>query len=947
VLKIKLSLDGLAAIAMAIVTGFLLMEVVKISSIIAGPIAAYLFSPRPELVIPACLASAAILILFLYLRDIQADAVRIIKGYRLDLFLGWSIGAFISVYSLDPWSRSYQIFVRETTPQQLMLITALPLLVACILIMQATVNQRKKERSAPFFISDAELKDSHDDLLGIRGRAESFAGHIFNGGSSDSLVFGIDAPWGIGKSTFVNFCIQYWERNHAHQVIVYRFNPLQYENRNNLLEKFVDGLIEALKNEAFIPELRPILARYSRLIQAKDGFTFSGFKFNIFSPLQSVDHAFQTLETALGNVDKKIIVVVDDLDRLPATAVEDILFTIKASFTLPNISYVLCYDTDNISIRDTNRANTEKIKEFLEKFVNVKISLFLDSEVLAKFISQNLEIAVKNNPQIDPYTLEKIKETISSITDICRSPDFHRYQPLFGDIRKIKRLINTVLLFQIENTDFTNSDFNKHDLLHLLLVYINYPNIFRKIYTTETNGQRGFFSVVSRGDDGYFEESNNPSSPKDRYKNSIQYNSYVSTLAENPQFLLNKLFLCSGGSSDFDISDNEKVPTSSACFNGSYGTGRNLEQYLQLIVKQSKPTVGEHHQYYLNKKQLVIQGEQIGNVLNDVVFAFERGEAARQRFWRVIVNTGQELGGDAGRNAITYLLEHAEDYSHLEIANLELGMRDDIAYFLIKLLDTCGWIDPQGRQEANTPDNIAEIAEWIFGEARHKGGGVIATLGSEKRGPLGLHDLMVFRLYCCADRGGEAFKFNLTRAIALHHDPNAPTAGVTTEIAKVEMREMSQKIFRTFVDQYVTPGRNLFELIDLISLDQLTGKYNNFLKTKVESGAISSPEIEKTVRSAKSRMKGFIAFNLENKVVNSGIGCGFYDLEGSEDRQGIASAFNDYLFDQCFHPDKGDRNYEHFLIYIMINYGNRFSFEPHFFYMATVLFPVIDQPIPF
>jgi hypothetical protein len=64
-------------------------------------------------------------------------------------------------------------------------------------------------------------------------------------------------------------------------------------------------------------------------------------------------------------------------------------------------------------------------------------------------------------------------------------------------------------------------------------------------------------------------------------------------------------------------------------------------------------------------------------------------------------------------------------------------LRGDLNFFLIKLLDTVGWTDQDGKHRANTQENISEIAEWVFGEGRHAGRSVIETLTKEDRGILG------------------------------------------------------------------------------------------------------------------------------------------------------------------------------------------------------------------
>src|SRR3989344_1290762 len=444
----KISTANLTSLVKSGVFGILSAESYSLSKIVALRLSEYITAGNHEYM-ALVLSVIGLLLVVVYLvgRDFFSDTLRIFRSWRFDVFATFFFGILISI-SFDGIALGiYTKVVSILSIQQLLVLIALPFVALCSLIfrvVQAWLQNRKK-REDPFFISDVEQKTKKDDLLGFSEEADRFAERVFNQGSSDSMVFGIDAPWGIGKSTFVNLCKEYWENSYQEKAIIYSFSPLRYEDRTNLLEKFVDGLIRVIQKNSFVPEIRPLIYKYSRFIKAKA--YFSGFWIELLSGTYTIDDAFEDLESALSGFDKKIIVVVDDLDRLNFSAIKDVLFAITKSFTLPNISYVLCYDTENIVALDKEREDIEKVREFLEKFVNVKITLFLDTDTFSKYISDNFDRAVQNNLQLDPYTLEKIKEAISAIKDIYKSPDLHHYQAFVGDIRKLKRLINTLVLF--------------------------------------------------------------------------------------------------------------------------------------------------------------------------------------------------------------------------------------------------------------------------------------------------------------------------------------------------------------------------------------------------------------------------------------------------------------------------------------------------------------------
>ena len=871
----------------------------------------------------------ALTVAYIFIRGSVSHLLRILRSMRFDFFGLFIFGLLFSIMIGGIGTKFYASKILLVSPLSVLLFLLVPVIIGAALIGRTGYLKMKTERNEdPFFISDVEGKYMDGDLLDYAEQAKRFAERVYNGGSSDSLVFGIDAPWGVGKSTFVNFCIESWEKEYDDKIILYKFNPLRYEDQTNLLEKFIDGLVATLQNTSFAPEIRPLISRYSRLIKSKATFSVFGIGFELSPGKYTVDDAFDDLEAALAHFDKKIVIVVDDLDRLTFPGIKDVLFAIKKSFTLPNISYVLCYDTENIAALEKDSdddKNREKIREFLEKFVNVKISLFLDGEILSRYVEENFGKALGENLQIDPLTRDGIRNAIDVVLEIYKSKDFHYYQPFLGDIRKLKRLINTMMLFEIEKTDFDNSDFNKLDLVHLLLIYINYPNIFRKIYNTETGGKRGFFTALIPYDDGYLPKptgAGRRSSDDNIYKNSVDYSKYIEDLSPNQRFLVNKVFdVTSRLSGDRKIdSVPQVIKKTYACFNGDglWTGGRNLPEYLQLIVKLAKPQRRDQYQFYLKAKDRIIKGESLDEIFKEPEFLFSESEGSREQFWNVVANTGYELPPKIGGDLITYLLEHITDYSLLTNKEIGVGLRDDIEYHIIKLLDRAGWSDPNGEHEANTEENIKEIAEWIFGEGKYLGKGVIETLGKTDRGVMGLYDLVVFRLHCSADRGGDIF--NLTRALSKHGNSVAPTEGNTGIIAKEEMREISQKVFTLFKEQYITPRKNFFDLVDAITLADATGKYLPFIEAQITCGKIKQEEVDVALASIKIRIKGFVTYQIGNSLINLGVGCGYYDETGNADGKGIATAFNAYLFEVCFDPAAGNQNYEHFLDYLLAHF---------------------------
>ena len=250
----------------------------------------------------------------------------------------------------------------------------------------------------------------------------------------------------------------------------------------------------------------------------------------------------------------------------------------------------------------------------------------------------------------------------------------------------------------------------------------------------------------------------------------------------------------------------------------------------------------------------------------------------------------------------------------------ERGLRVRSLYNLIRLLDNAGWgVEPEERR-LNTPENVTEIADRIFGENQYKGNSIIERLARYDRGPLGWNDLMLFRLQCCADRMGRVH--NIQTALIYNQEKNAKTTGLVSDLAIMGMRKLSQKVFSLFKQHYINERRNFFRDAEQLSSNDLLG---SFFIGQLNEEARSNMEVL-ALPAARSTIKTFVIYQLANNYppTGSGVGCGFYDEDGEEDNGGIASIMNQYLFDICFNPDIDEVNIQYFLDYCLLNLSNPF-----------------------
>ena len=90
-------------------------------------------------------------------------------------------------------------------------------------------------------------------------------------------------------------------------------------------------------------------------------------------------------------------------------------------------------------------------------------------------------------------------------------------------------------------------------------------------------------------------------------------------------------------------------------------------------------------------------------------------------------------------------------------------------------------------------------------------------------------------------------------------------------------------------------------------------------------------------------IKAFSIYQLTNKRISSGIGCGYYDENGSGDQGGIYRAMNDYLFDACFAQTDTNEGFFHFISYLMIGFEASFDSPDGRFRKASPALNVLDS----
>ncbi|EAI2141983.1 NTPase [Campylobacter coli] len=126
---------------------------------------------------------------------------------------------------------------------------------------------------------------------------------------------------------------------------------------------------------------------------------------------KGLDEIKNEINTALLNIDIKIIVVIDDLDRLADTDIQEIFQLVRSIADFKNTIYILSYDEEIVS-KALDKIQKDKGGKYIEKIVQVPIKLPKVSQENLKdiFIKKLKTIHIKHEALDKDEFIKKIKE---------------------------------------------------------------------------------------------------------------------------------------------------------------------------------------------------------------------------------------------------------------------------------------------------------------------------------------------------------------------------------------------------------------------------------------------------------------------------------------------------------------------------------------------------------
>jgi len=223
------------------------------------------------------------------------------------------------------------------------------------------------------FIEDLAIESVEQDIFNRKEVAREIAHRISITTNSKSFAIGILGEYGSGKTSFINLIKCYLDKTKVEMV---DFNPWSADGTPNIQKDFFDLLASRLY--VLNPEASGMIVNYSRRLSRVDSSAEKlirqiGFASSLFKSRSYTDD-YERINQLLKKSGKKIIVTIDDLDRLYKEEVMEVLRLIRNTASFTNIFYIVAYERSYIqeSIKSMN-ANVGS--SYLDKIIQLEIPL--------------------------------------------------------------------------------------------------------------------------------------------------------------------------------------------------------------------------------------------------------------------------------------------------------------------------------------------------------------------------------------------------------------------------------------------------------------------------------------------------------------------------------------------------------------------------------------------
>lgn len=331
--------------------------------------------------------------------------------------------------------------------------------------------------------ADLPISTSSNDVLGRAAYACNLAKTIMKYGIVDSLCIGLLGPWGCGKTSILNMMLEEIEKmsKDVERLLVVRFEPWNFTSTDQLFEQFFMMLTNRLISDKDQKKkaIGKAIAEYGEAFDvfksvpvfggaiatlAKTGAKLTAKKLSNGFTRKEIQEQKKTVEKLLREFDKKLLIVIDDIDRLSNDQIRQVFQLVTSVAKFPNTIYFLAFDR-KIVVNALEKVQEGNGQDYLEKVIQVPLNV----PVVSREKKENV-LFERLNDIVKTYDIRLNEAYWQRIFMSC-------VQPYITNLRVVNRVGN-LLQFKLA---FLFQEVNFVDMVALTTIEIVFPKMYEWI----------------------------------------------------------------------------------------------------------------------------------------------------------------------------------------------------------------------------------------------------------------------------------------------------------------------------------------------------------------------------------------------------------------------------------------------------------------------------------
>ena len=324
-------------------------------------------------------------------------------------------------------------------------------------------NRKKNEEnvnSTTTLLRDWPIMDKSEDILNLHEEAKRIAFEIEKLNKKKTWSLAITAPWGTGKTSFLNLVVKELNKNVFD--IIY-FNPRDSKSYQFIQKDFFNCLACTLAK--YNSRCNSVIKNYMAALQLIDNRGMIEKLLNFYK-IWDKEGLKGNIKATFSVLHKNVLVLIDDFDRLSKDEIMEVLKLIDSNAAFNKLVFLTAYDKEQVN-RVLGSQYQTKDACFVDKFFNLEYTI---PSRPYWYISRYIEKELIRILDANEDEKQSIRGSMNSSNDIYKS-----YLPT---LRDTKRFINHVVL------DFGNvrGEVNLNEFMLLHLIKYKYPDRYMEVH---------------------------------------------------------------------------------------------------------------------------------------------------------------------------------------------------------------------------------------------------------------------------------------------------------------------------------------------------------------------------------------------------------------------------------------------------------------------------------